>query len=184
MWKDIPGYEGLYQASDSGHIRSVDRFDIGGNKIKGVVLKQRSARGGYLRVGLWKDGVMKTTLVHRAIAAAYVPNPEAKPQVNHVDENKENNTAENLEWVSCKENVNHGTRNARIVANSDRVGAAEKLRKSVIQMTIEDKVVAKWPSIRSAARATGINNGSISNCCRGIKKSTHGFKWALAEEVA
>lgn len=107
-WKPIPGYEGYYEASDQGRIRSVDR--IVGNA------KQRRARGcvraptvinGYEQVGLSVNGIYKDIKVHRAVALAFLPNPDNKPQVNHKNGIRNDNRLENLEWVTCSENHRH-----------------------------------------------------------------------------
>lgn len=109
-WRDIPGYEGLYQVSSLGRIKSLDRIVIrGGRKhsIKGCLIKQSDNGAGYMMVGLHKDGVVKTAYVHRAVAMAFVQNPDNRPVVNHIDYNTKNNTPENLEWVYQGENLEH-----------------------------------------------------------------------------
>lgn len=108
-WKPVVGYEGLYEVSNFGRINSVKR-----NSTKGGIRKQKE-RHGYLAVELCKDGVRKTYDVHRLVAIAFIDNPESLPQVNHKDENRKNNYAENLEWCSCKQNINYGTARARMV---------------------------------------------------------------------
>lgn len=109
-WKDVFGYEGLYQVSDAGRVRSLDinRVDKLGRKLKkkGRILKGIEVMG-YLKVNLWKGGVMKIHAVHRLVAIAFIPNPEGKPQINHKDGNKENNHVSNLEWCTHSENTRH-----------------------------------------------------------------------------
>lgn len=114
-WRDIPGYEGLYQASSLGMIRSVERL-VPGKKgffklMKSVVLKQTTAGRGYASVMLSKNGVTKRWNVHRLIALTFIPNPNNLPEVNHKDENKTNNIWANLEWCDSKYNANYGHRN-------------------------------------------------------------------------
>ena len=104
MIKDVVGYEGIYTVSDEGKVYSVK---------KGIEIAQRYDRYGYLRVSLSKQGKIKTHLVHSLVAQAFVPNPENKETVNHIDENKENNRADNLEWLTRSENIRYGTRGAR-----------------------------------------------------------------------
>ena len=102
--KDIPGFEGLYAVTDDGRVWSYRRK---------IFLKPGLDRYGYQIVNLYKDKKGKTTLVHQLVAKVFVPNPENKPQCNHINEIKTDNRAENLEWVTAKENINHGTRNKR-----------------------------------------------------------------------
>lgn len=108
MWKDIPGYEGLYQVSNLGNIRSLKY--AGGNKVK--LLKQATTNG-YKQVQLSKNGKGKNHLVHRLVAIAFIPNPNNLPVVNHKDENPSNNNVDNLEWCTQEYNINYGTRNER-----------------------------------------------------------------------
>ena len=102
VWKDIEGYEDRYQVSNLGRMKRV---------ITGRILKSGKNRGGYLYVNLCKNGKYKTHKIHRQVAQAFIPNPENKPEINHIDEDKSNNVISNLEWSTRKENVNHGTRN-------------------------------------------------------------------------
>lgn len=112
MWKDIEGFEGIYQVSDDGLVRSCDRWVCfgknGGEKfVKGIVLKPRPNNNGYLRVQLSKDGVSKDYYIHILVATAYIPNVENKPQVDHINCDKTDNRVENLRWVTCQENRNN-----------------------------------------------------------------------------
>lgn len=100
VWKDIEGYEGLYQISNLGRVKRV---------ATGKVLKGGKDKDGYLMVKLYKNNIRSNKKIHRLVAEAFIPNPENKPQVNHADENKTNNSLDNLEWMTAKENINHGT---------------------------------------------------------------------------
>lgn len=115
-WKDVPGYEGLYQASTLGNIRSLDRWSkpfinhgtICRRRIKGRILKGTPDEDGYLGVDLY-DGIdtrPKSCRINRIVAMTYVPNPDNLPQVDHINAVKTDNRPENLEWVTCKENIN------------------------------------------------------------------------------
>ena len=119
VWKDVVGYEGLYEVSSLGRVRSVDRIVAyrDGRKrfFKSAILQQRaSTTSKYLSVPLYKDAKMKRHRVHRLVAEAFVPNPEEKPQVGHKDENYLNNAASNLEWVTIRENNSMPIHKARI----------------------------------------------------------------------
>lgn len=119
IWKYIPGYEGLYQVSNQGNVRSVDRIIKDTNRTrlyKGKPLKQFLDHKGYKVVTLSKQGSLKVIKVHRLVAMAFIPNPESYPEINHKDENKINNSVENLEWCTTQYNTSYGTRAARMVA--------------------------------------------------------------------
>lgn len=111
MWKDIPGYEGFYQASSLGQVRSIDRerVDKLGRKfrVKGKIRKLATSEDGYLEVDLNCNGVVKYVRVHRLVALTFIANPENKPEVNHKDGNKKNNNIHNLEWATTAENIRH-----------------------------------------------------------------------------
>lgn len=110
-WRDVVGYEGCYAVSNTGVVKSLDRLCIKNNgvkyRLKGKTIKQRVSRGGYVSVALVRNGEYKTFSVHRVVASSFLNNKSNKPQVNHIDGNKENNVAKNLEWVTCSENIIH-----------------------------------------------------------------------------
>ena len=112
-WKPVVGYEGLYEVSDLGRVRSLDRVVKGKRNSKwerkGRILQQADRGNGYYAVCLHKSGTQKMYLVHRLVAVAFIPNPFNKPCVNHLDENKQNNAISNLEWATYKENTNWGS---------------------------------------------------------------------------
>ena len=109
IWKDVAGYEGFYQVSNKGNVRSVARKDSIGRKRDGRILKPRYDKDGYLNVGLCKNGKSKTKNVHRLVAESFIPNPKGFLEINHKDESKSNNRVENLEWCTREHNMNHGT---------------------------------------------------------------------------
>lgn len=119
IWKDIPNFEGLYQVSNLGNVRVLDRYvnsAIRNNdkvKRKGKILKQYNKRG-YLQVSLIKNYKRYYFTVHRLVAMAFLPNPDNLPQINHKDENPLNNNLSNLEWCTAKYNCNYGNRNSKI----------------------------------------------------------------------
>ena len=122
IWKDIEGYEGLYQVSNLGRVKSLERIDRLGRLKPGVILRPKVERGGYLLVGLHKEGKQKMFLVHRLVAHAFIPNPEGLPEINHRDEDKTNNLVDNLEYCDRKYNMNYGTRNERMTKNRVQSG--------------------------------------------------------------
>ena len=154
----IDGFE-KYEVSNLGKIRNIK---------SGKILKPQLDRDGYLRLCLYENNKRKNLFLHRIIATTFIDNPEGKPCVNHIDENKLNNDLRNLEWCSVRENMIHGTRTKRV---------AEKLSQKVIQLDLNDNVLNEFESMVQAERETGIPNGSISRCCNGKLKSAGGFKW-------
>ena len=164
-WKAIAGYEGLYQVSDQGRVKS-----LWNGKEK--ILKPQKDTSGYLQVCLCKYCHTKRLLVHRLVAEAFIQNQNNLETVNHKDEVKTNNTVTNLEWMSVKDNLNYGTHNKRV---------GEALSKKV-QMFDKStgELLATFPSTIEAWRITGINQGHISQCCNGKLKSTGGYIWRYA----
>lgn len=107
MWKDIKGYEGIYQISDNGDIKSLNRFDKAGHNLKELIRKQKVTKFGYKNITLYKDGKRKEYFVHRLVAYTFIGMPKGKKQVNHKNGNKIDNRVENLEWVTVSENHKH-----------------------------------------------------------------------------
>ena len=165
IWKDIEGYEGHYQVSDKGRIKSV-KFG------KEIFLKPGQCRG-YLHVGLSKNNKMKTCYIHRLVAQAFLPNPQNLPQINHKNEDKTDNKVKNLEWCYVKYNSNYGTRNQRISKKMTN----GKLSKPVLQYTKTGKFVKKWKSVMDVERNLGYDHQNISACCRGKYHSAYNFVW-------
>ena len=159
IWRDIIGYENLYQVSNWGRVRSLK---------SGKILRPAKNSKGYLRVGLYKDGKRKNYKVHRLVAEAFLKPVAGKDFVNHLNEIKTDNHYLNLEYCTAKENNNYGTRNERV---------AETLSKPVVGIDPKTgKVVVEFPSAREAGR-NGYNNRNISECCLGKRKHHRGFIW-------
>lgn len=180
IWRPIKTFEGLYEVSNRGRVRSVDRWVIykDGSKHfwKGQILKPRqNETTGYLQVNLCRDGKQRTFRIHRLVAEAWLDNPMGKPEVNHLDEDKTNNDVYNLEWSTAKENINFGTGNKRR-AESQLNGSCSKPVQALDPKT--GQVVLEFPSTAEAQR-NGFVSGHISNCCQGKKwYNTHrGYRW-------
>lgn len=182
IWKPISGYEGFYEVSNLGRIRSLERIvecsDGRKRKIKDRTLKGSSYSGGYSGVTLHKDGCAKFVNIHRIVAEAFVPNPLEKEEVNHKDENPGNNHASNLEWVTHKENINYGTRTERA-----REATTKLQGKAVQQFSKDGKLVAEYESISIAYRATGAFISNIVKCARGEYKTAGGYIWKYKDET-
>ena len=178
VWEDIKGYEGRYQVSNMGRVKSSERTAAGKNgsirQLKERILMPWTDHNGYLQVTLYKaSGKKKKFLVHRLVCEAFLENPENKPCVNHIDENKTNNVASNLEWCTVKENINHGTHNTRV---------AKTLSKPVGQYTTNGKLIKVWQSTMEIERQLGYSHGNISLVARGKLKTAYGYVWKYIEE--
>lgn len=170
IWKDILGCEGLYQVSNFGRVKS---FKFGKERI----LKPGTNKYGYLIVILCKNGKVKHFYVHRLVAEAFIPNPHNYPCVNHKDECKTNNNVNNLEWCTYTYNNNYGTKIERISKNRD----TSKYFKPILQYTLDGVFVREWKSIAEAGR-NGFNQGHITDCCRGVRKTHKGFIFKYKED--
>lgn len=164
IWKDIEGYEGLYQISSLGRVKS-----LGNDKTKKEkILKQDKNKNGYFKVNLWKNNKTKTCQVHRLVAHAFIENPNKLPIINHKDENPSNNMASNLEWCTQKYNVNYGTCKIKI---------ADSLSKQVYQYSLDLKLIKIWQSTMECGR-NGYNQKRVSDCCLSKRKTHKGFLWS------
>ena len=171
-WRQVAGYEGLYTVSNQGKVYSVPRRDSGNVSRGGFLLKHQKDRYGYEYVILSKNGVRKHEKVHRLVGAAFCDGYSPEKEINHIDENKSNNAADNLEWVTPGQNVNHGTRNSR-VADKQR-----KLKRRIVQQLETDgTLVAEYDNGAIAARETGIQHTHIIACCNGRAKTAGGYRW-------
>jgi len=172
-WKDIEGYEGLYQVSDLGRVRSLPR-----NTTSGKILKPGTDRKGYLYVILSKNGKAKSHTVHRLVALAFIPNddPEHKTEVNHLNEKKSDCRACNLNWMSHKSNINWGS---GIERSHQKLINHPNRSKPVKQLLLDGTLVTIWPSLCEAGRK-GFKIGNIHKCRNGKYKTAYGFKWAYA----
>ena len=172
IWKDIVGYENLYQVSNLGNVRSLDRIVKGRNNsdrlIKGKMLKAKKGNNPYLFVNLTVNNKGNNKLIHRLVATAFIPNPNNYPQVNHLNENVNDNRANNLEWVLPRENANYGTRNQRI---------SQIKSKSVLQFDLNGNLIAEYESQTQAAKLNNCYQYAISYCCLGKWKTYKGYIW-------
>lgn len=186
-WKDIPGYEGRYQASTYGRIKSLQRY-IPTNKhwVKEKILTPRKSGKDYrLQVALYIDGVQKQYYVSRLIAETFIPNPYNYPEVNHKDEDYTNNTINNLEWCNSSYNSNYGNRTYKImqanIINGTYQQNRRRLNKPIAQYTINEELIGIYESALQAAQYNHCSNQMIGRCANGKVKTYHGYIWRFYE---
>ena len=172
IWRDIAGYEGLYQVSNIGNVKMLGRekrlWHGGKTHINAKTLIQHIV-SGYKRVKLRDaNGKIKMISVHRLVAQAFIQNPNCLPQVNHKDENKLNNSVENLEWCTPKYNSNYGTGIKR---------CSESRFKRVAQYSLSGELIKEWNSMKEIVETTGILYSRLSQACNGISKTSNGYVW-------
>lgn len=173
-WKSVKDYEGIYEVSNLGEVKSLERLDSRGRRRKEKLLKLQKDGDDYLFIRLSKNGVKKPVRINRLVYSTFVEEIPEGLQVNHIDENKENNRVDNLNLMTSKENNNWATRNARsAAARSKQVEAIDK---------ITGRVIFTFPSTREAGRQ-GFNQSNVAKCCRGEYKSHGGFIWRYKENA-
>ena len=178
VWKDIKDFEGLYQVSNLGRVRSLPR-----NTTSGKILKPRKDIYGYVSVCLFKEGVRYWKKIHRLVAQEFIAIPnglkdESNLQVNHINEVKTDNRVENIEYCDCSFNINYGSRNER-VAEAMTNG---KLSKAVFQCYLDGTVIREFPSTHEVERQLGFKHSYISDCCNGKIICAYGYIWRYKDE--
>lgn len=175
-WRDVVGYEGLYQVSNFGNVKSI-RSD---EHYRARVLKPHHRNNEYLFVNLWKDKKGCSRNIHRLVAEAFIPNPDNLPQVNHRDENKQNNVVSNLEWCDRKYNANYGTGVQRLIAtrNERKCFGAEKV---VFQCDLQGNIIRKWKSLMDIDR-NGYSRRCVQDFFKGRLKTYRRCLWIPESE--
>jgi hypothetical protein len=204
VWKDIPGYEGYYQASTTGTIRSVGRWvkvGEGRRYLPGRMLKQHKDPKGYYRVSLCKDGKSKVFKAHRLIALTFIPNPKNYPMINHKDEVPCHNWVHNIEWCDAAYNNSYGTakqrQSAKLRGRPLYHFRGEKnfmygkhicrgdhpYARKVAQMDMDGNIIKIHGCLIDAGESVGVTGGSIAHVCKGRMATCRGYKWAYLDEV-
>ena len=179
IWKKVQGFEGLYEVSNKGRVRSIDRYVTGKNGKKyfrpGRILSLTEKENGYLSVSLWKNNKGHSLYVHRLVGKAFIPNPNNLPTINHKDGNKQNNNVSNLEWMTYYDNNEHAIKHGLRHDNHNN----KKMSTRVIAETLDGKMKKEFPSMREAERELHLANGSVHIA---IKKGWHyhGLRWRVA----
>ena len=177
-WKDIQGFEGLYQVSNQGRVKTLDRYltaSYGSKQFrKGQIIKGVIMPNGYVAVGLWKNNKSKSQYIHRLVAKAFIANPNSFKEVNHKDEDKTNNCVSNLEWCDHLYNINYGTAKERISKSNLALQKGTK-----VAQYKGDKLIAIFANSIEASRKTGVDSSAIRKVCLGRKKfnTAGGYIW-------
>lgn len=171
IWKDIPAYEGLYQVSNLGKIKSFRQSSKFGRQPE-YILKNSLADNGYYQVTLYNGISRKKFQVHRLVASVFIPNPNNLPQINHKDENPANNCADNLEWCTAAYNNAYGT--AKLRSKITR-------SKMVEQLLPSGQFIARYVCASIAEEITGIPRHLIQQCCNHSSESAYGYLWRYVD---
>jgi len=183
IWKDIEGFRGIYQVSNHGGLKSFKA------KSYGRILKNTNAKGGYYSVVLRShNGKVRFTRIHRLVAEAFIPNPNNLREVNHKDGNKQNNTVENLEWVTPSENIQDAMkRSPQMVSGMNHYNQFVR-PKTIVQFSLDSKYIAEYPNAAEAAKSTGVCQRNILQVASKeeykpgrTRKQAGGFIWKYKE---
>jgi len=167
IWRDIKNYEGIYEVSKLGRIKSISR---NGTIKENRILKPNKVMG-YSQIVLYKNNKREYKKIHRLVAETFIPNLENKREVNHKDGNKTNNCVDNLEWVTTSENQLHSYYELK------------NNIKSVIQLSLNNEIIKEWESIAKVEQELKISNADICKCCKGKRKTAGGYKWRYKENI-
>lgn len=180
IWKPIKGYEGLYEISNLGRVKSLSRVTPHNGRVYPTkILKPHINTKKYLDVELSQNGLKQRYRIHRLVAETFIPNPNNKPQVNHIDCDKSNNRVDNLEWCDNSENQRHAF--AHGLNHRGKFGDSPKA-KSVLQYTLDGILMREWDSIVRVKKECGYSDGYISQCCKGKYKHAYGYVWKYKED--
>ena len=177
IWHDIKGYDGIYQVSNLGRVKSITRKrKDNGQSVKGRILKQYlDKRTGYYQVKLMKEGHYKTYRTHRLVALTFIKENKNKTVVNHINAIKTDKRVENLEWCNQKENMQHAWKNYCCV------NVLKAKKKKVNQYNKDtNSLIKQWESLTEASKNLNIDLTGINKCCRGVFKTAGGYKWRYA----
>lgn len=183
IWKDIKGFEGYYQVSNLGRVKSLDRTITYVNgkvvNLKGKIISTFKMLNGYLTVNLRKNNKLYKKYIHRLVASAFIKNEYNYPCINHKDETRDNNVAENLEWCTYKYNNNYGSCIEKRKKNTDYKNRKKNFKniKCVYQYDIEGNLIKKYKSANEVFNILGYSEDGVRKCCNNVSKTYKGFVW-------
>jgi hypothetical protein len=180
-WVDVKGYEGIYMVSDQGRVMRVSKDSLGRDphgKKRHILSPPLSC--GYPRVSLFKNKIQKLHHVHRLVATAFIPNPDNKPVVNHINSVRTDNRVGNLEWCTVKENIHHGIKFGSIKVGiwKGKTGYNSSRGIEVHQFDINGNYIRSYGSVEQAGKINGLAPSNIHACLRGDRESSKSFRWS------
>lgn len=183
IWKNVPEFNGIYQISNLGRLKSFKEIK------SGRILSNINRQGGYLSVVLQYKGFIRYTRIHRLVAETFISNPDNKPEVNHIDGNKQNNCVDNLEWVTRKENAAHARKhNPNILRGMNRYNQFIR-PKNIRQYSLDEKFIAMFPNSTEAAKFTGVCGRNILQVANAteykpgrVRHQAGGYVWKFADD--
>lgn len=192
LWKSVVGYEGLYEVSNLGRIKSLARQETFTSALGKIVKRSRKGRiiiqsesKGYSRAHMCKNGIVKIALVHRMVGVAFIPNPNNYPEINHKNGIRSDNRVENLEWCSKSQNIRHcyDVLKRKVSPNVINVyGGDHPASTPILQYDLNGNFLREWPSAIEIQRALNVNSPNIIACCRGKQQTCGGFSWKHKHE--
>lgn len=183
IWKDVVGYEGYYEVSNMGRVRSVDRISVRTNRLwKSRIRKQSIGRLGYVHLVLHRDGKQVNHDVHKLVASAFIDNTDPnKTQINHINEIKHDNRVENLEWCTSSYNQKHGSVRFRRIKSINKRGGVNA-EKFVTKLSLNGIAIKTYKSVAEASRENNIERSQIRKACNGIYSQSGGYLWRFGIE--
>lgn len=194
-WRDVKGYEGLYQVSNKGRVKSLERVVVDKNNKprlrKSLILAISKNDRGYCQTNLYKNGVLKTFRINRLVAQAFIPNPDNKPYVDHINTIRDDNQVENLRWVTPEENnLNDITRQhlseMQTGKKNHQYGKTGKYNARsipVLQFDLDGNFIKEWESANEVSKSFNHCNSLVSMCCKGRRKTGYGYIWKYKSDI-
>ena len=185
IWKDINGFEGYYQVSNLGRVKSIERvieyLSYGKKKTKKIcekIFKPQFNKSGYYMVNLSVNNMHYPKQIHRLVAEAFIPNPDNKPQVDHINTIRTDNRVENLRWCTQQENTDNPLSKAKHKEYySEHIGSNHHCARKIIQFTADNELLDVYDCIKDASEKLNVDRAHISSCCSGKRKTAGGSRW-------